>query len=1267
MLTFTKLAFTQSSLDSLRLVLPIGHQSSIYSAKFSPNGKLIVTASSDKTFRIWDAKTGKLLNIFEGHKAAVSSVNFSPDSKLILSTSKFYLAELFLWDVNNGQLIKKLEGHKIIKEAKFSKDGTKIISIGGYDGNIGDDATVKIWDAKTYKLILDLNSHSRALTSVNFSSDGKLFVTTSMDHSAKIFSISSGKLMQTLIGHTQQVDFAMFSPDGRTVITKAQDNIVIIWNVATGKAIHFIKGHNKGIDYTDISPDGKTLVTSSWRENSTKVWDISSGKLLKNFNGKFLIYNSMSNDKSIIKNNFFIYDAISGNILDVYSGNLLGIKNLIYNNIEVNCTALFSPDGDRILVTGSEYKQMNKEKMIWDFVEVFSFTTGKNLFNLQSKTINVFSNNSTFNGDKIITLGRGKNSIGRINNCISCVNNIATLDFKSGRLINSIKLVDKISNYNFSENNDSKGKIISQLSDTTIRIWDFVSRKEIYKITWNKSKWGEPRITSTSFSPDGKKILTTHNDFTAALWDAQNGKLLHYIDGGHSTNYVKAIFSPNGKSLLTISSDAAFLWDIFSGNLLFTLNGAKSINAKTAKFSPNGDYVILTSEYLNQGEVFIFNSMNGELLKNFDAGVNRSINSAEFSSDGKYIIASCYDDKSRVWDFQSSKLLSTIEGGRYSAFSPDNNHIITISKNIKIWDIKTFKLLKGIDCDSIYPNLYLNKANFNYKGNVVCLSSELDQSAPLIILDVLTGEKISYLDYSLIGFRYGENLNFSRDGKFVITSAGDSKTIIWNSDSRKAIYEIILFENNDWIIRLSNTPYYMCSKNASKLLHYVTPSLKIIGFDQLDPIYNRPDIVLDSIGKAIGFNNIETSKEYFYAWQKRINLLGLDTKILGKGEIAVPNAEIVNADKIEYKNNSGKLTFKINAYDLKYTLRRFNVYINEVPIYGSAGISIAQLKKQKWDTTLSVPLSVGENKIQVSVMNELGLENFKYPSYVNYTPTEIITAKTYYIGIGVNEFKESNHNLKYCVKDVSDLAKSFGGQNTVVKLFTNEQVKKENILALKDYLSKTSVNDKVIISCSSHGLLDDSLNFYLAMHDVDFNNPKVRGLKYEELENLLDGIPARQKLLLLDACNSGENDKTDLLKKELKEVEKQKENEDLIAYKGKTRSLILTLEDENTNKFRKVNELFVNVRNNTGSVIISAAGGQQSALEAIEVDGKIIKNGAFTFCVLEYLNNHNNEKEELTVNKLKQYVEGRVEEITKGKQEPTSRQETMEVDWQLKQ
>ena len=497
------------------------------------------------------------------------------------------------------------------------------------------------------------------------------------------------------------------------------------------------------------------------------------------------------------------------------------------------------------------------------------------------------------------------------------------------------------------------------------------------------------------------------------------------------------------------------------------------------------------------------------------------------------------------------------------------------------------------------------------------------------------------------------------NGKILI---GKNHFMYFLGKDNRQIFKVMFFNNANYLVKLHNSPYYMCSKDASKMLHYVTPSLKVIGFEQLDPVYNRPDIVLDSIGKYFGGADQEMVASYRQSWEKRIDRLGLDKldkEKLGKGEIAVPNAEIVGADLITPENKDGKLEIKVAANDPKYLLRRFNVYVNEVPLYGSAGISIAHLKKQVWDTTVSVPLSVGENKIQVSVMNELVLENFKYPSYVNYTPSEPIVAKTYYIGIGVNEFMESSHNLKYCVKDVTDLSTSFGGPNTEVKLFTNAQVTKENILALKDYLSKTTVNDKVIISCSSHGLLDDSLNFYLAMHDVDFKNPKVRGLKYEELENLLDSIPARQKLLLLDACNSGENDKSELLKTELSQKEAKLNGSEVLAARG----VIVQLEDENKSNFKKMNELFVNVRNNTGSVIISAAGGQESALEAITVDGKSIENGAFSFCVLEYLKNNSNNPEELTVNKLKNYVEKRVEEITNGKQQPTSRQETMEIDW----
>ncbi|MFN6092427.1 MAG: caspase domain-containing protein, partial [Bacteroidota bacterium] len=500
-----------------------------------------------------------------------------------------------------------------------------------------------------------------------------------------------------------------------------------------------------------------------------------------------------------------------------------------------------------------------------------------------------------------------------------------------------------------------------------------------------------------------------------------------------------------------------------------------------------------------------------------------------------------------------------------------------------------------------------------------------------------------------------KNLNLNVD----LNEINIKKTpFIINSKNNIQLASYIDLENSNWLIKLDNSPYYMCSKDASKLLHYVTPNLKVIGFEQLDPVYNRPDIVLDSIGRYFGGADQELVLNYRQTQEKRIYRLGLNKELLGK-EIAVPSAEIIDADRIKYENNKGKLKIKVAANDSKYPLRKFNIYINEVPYYGSTGISIAQLKTQEWDTTLTIPLNVGRNKIQVSIMNELGLENFKYSTYVNYTPKEEVKSKIYYIGIGVNQFKFTGHDLKYCVKDVTDLANWFAGPNTEIKLYSNTQVVKENILDLKKYLKNTNVNDKVIISCSSHGLLDDNMNFYLAMHDIDFKNPKARGLSYEELESLLDSIPARQKLLLLDACNSGENDKAELLKKDLQQNQSTMDSTQIISLRG----AIMQVKEANVNIFKKMNELFVNVRNNTGSVIISAAGGQESALEGIKVDGKKIKNGAFTYSILECLKHYKGK--DLKVNTLKQYTEKRVEEITESKQKPTSRQETMEIDWIL--
>jgi WD40 repeat protein len=1148
------LSIAQSSLDSLRLVLPVGHNEGINSVVFSPDGELALTASYDKTSRIFEVATGKELQVLGGHKNHLESAVFSPNGLFVITASS---DTVHIWDVKTGNVIQSFSGHfEEVRSAVFSMNGKLII--------IASGKIARIYDVDTGKNLQVLTGHKKNVVSAIFSPNGKIVLTTSLDNTARIYEVATGKKLRVLRGHKNYINSAWFSAEGKLIITASTDMTVRIWDVSTGKKLQVLRGHTDEVYSAVFSPDGTLALTAS--DSTARIYEVATGKELHVLSGHTDEVKSavFSPDGKLA---LTASDDATARIWEVSSGKLL---HILIGHTSIVSSAVISADGKLALTSSGD-----------NTTRIFEVATGKELRVFKGYASYVYSAKFSPDG-KIVILASGDNT--------ARIYEVATgieLQVLTGH-INSV----------FSAEFSPDGKwALTSSADQTARVYEVATGLET-QILKGHTGW----INSAVFSSDGKWALTASYDSTARIYEVATGRTLEVLRG-HEGWVENAVFSPDNKFVLTVAWDGtAHIYDASNGILLVKLN---SYEVNHMEFSQDGK-LVLTAEGV------IYEVSTGNELQVL-GGVEGFVYSADFSADDKLVLLSCYDNTTRIYEVATGKELQVLTGHSdwigYSAFSSDGKKVITASRDntVRIYEVATGK--------------------------------------ELIVLKGHTAEVYSALS--------------NPEGNLLLTIGGDFKTILWDIETGKQIFNSYQLQNNNYLVKLPNSPYYMCSKDASKMLHYVTPSLKVIGFEQLDPVYNRPDIVLDSIGKYFGNSDGGMIDEYRKSWEKRIDRLGLDKEKLGKGEIAVPNAEIVDADNIAFENKVGKLNIRVSANDPKYPLRRFNVFVNEVPLYGSAGISIAHLKKQVWDTTVSVPLSLGENKIQVSVMNELGLENFKYPTYVNYTPENNIVAKTHYIGIGVNEFKESSHNLKYCVKDVRDLAKAFATQNKNIDtlLFTDKQVTKENILALKDYLNKTGVNDKVIISCSSHGLLDDSLNFYLAMHDVDFNNPKARGLKYEALESLLDGIPARQKLLLLDACNSGENDKTEILKQELATNQHKMDAKTIEGAKG----YIKVVQEENKSNFKKMNELFVNVRNNTGSVIISAAGGQESALEAIKVDGETIKNGAFTYSILECLKQ--NEGKELKVNALKQYAEKRVEEITNGKQKPTSRQETMEIDW----
>jgi WD40 repeat protein len=235
-----------------------GHLDRVYSANFSPDGRKIVTASWDKTARVWDLQ-GKLLATISGHSDTVYSANFSHDGSKIVTASWDKTARV--WDLQ-GKLLATISGHSdSVWSANFSPDGSKIVTVSG-------DKTAQLWDLQG-KLLATISGHSDRVYSANFSPNGSEIVTASADKTARVWDLQ-GNLLATISGHSDRVYSANFSPDGSKIVTASADNTALVWDLQ-GNLLATISGHSDRVYSANFSPDDSKIVTAS-RDKTARVW-----------------------------------------------------------------------------------------------------------------------------------------------------------------------------------------------------------------------------------------------------------------------------------------------------------------------------------------------------------------------------------------------------------------------------------------------------------------------------------------------------------------------------------------------------------------------------------------------------------------------------------------------------------------------------------------------------------------------------------------------------------------------------------------------------------------------------------------------------------------------------------------------------------------------------------------------------------------------------------------------------------------------------------
>lgn len=1294
-----------------RLVLPIGHTAYLLSSKFSPDGKRVITIDNDNKIIMWDAEHGvKLCELKNEKGAPCDIVIYNKQGTHILGKNLISYNKIVLpvWDAKTGEPAFYIEHEKDIVSIEFSLDGNKVLSV-------SQNGVTKLWNVADGSLLKTWHHSSGFLTNGHFSPDGHQVIVTSIRNTT-IYNIlgQDSIFFENLVNGEYYSAGTHYSagihPDGKHAFTLSDEfkwspkQLLCIWNLETKSKV-ITKTLKVGYPNAYFSHTGNYIILKnglSLEEFKIYKFDVTTGKMTEPFNnhGKIKeVFFNETDEKAVIIN--------QNNVVQVWDlvteKKVFAIKSLAIHTPKIT----ISTDSKKIAIICDLY----------EYGKIYDANTGTLLYELNlvkqnegsAPSVTDIKFNST--GDKLVTACLDNRAIlwrasdgkflvelsGNSQSVWSFMNLTNSFSFdrrganyyerdlwnlNTGKLISTDIYRDK--NIKMVEIDNSLSKLAIVTKDpSAVEIWD-IGTKSIRTILQDISlKYG----CLIKFSSDGKRLITYGTGDVIKIWNTENGKLIHELKG-HIYSCYDIVVSSDNRFLVSLDrSNSIIIWDLDKGEILSKIDKISSEDVDMFQLTNRSIYILLSIDKT----VFIYELFTGKLKSKFSSDKG-NLRHFEWSADYKRILCSFYYDKTvLLWDTENNQLVHKFQveekddaeffiGNEWKylllrgslakhleIYNVANGDKIGEIGSINTWTRKLSLINKGnsaivYHADGTVKSWDLNKASLNYNIEKSHLKSGLDgifseESIELIILttfngnvnifDKKTGKFIQELKSHTTKVNDARFLDY---GKTLITASEDHTMKIWNIADGRLLNTFFSLNNGTEYFNQIPSGYYQCTNDAAKLLHYVTNNLKVISFEQLDVKYNRPDKVLE----VIGCKDTALINSYRKAYFKRIKKLGIDTASF-RGGYSVPESDFENRDAIEYEQKNENLTLHIKGIDSTYKLDRFNIWINEIPLFGQKGFNIKKRNRNTLDTTITIQLSQGENRIETSILNVNGTESYRMPLLVNYTPEKIEIEKLYFIGIGIDKFADSTYNLNYSTKDIGDLSKKLREkfkEDIVIDTLFNENVTVAKVKALKKKLLQSSVNDKVIVSYSGHGLLSKDYDYYLSTYSVNFEKPEINGLPYDELENLLDSIPARKKLMLIDACHSGEVDKDEQLAMDnmADSMKLSKPKGGLPVNKNVKHQLGLK------NSFELMQSLFVNVGKSTGATIISAAAGNQYALERGD-----LKNGVFTYCILEALNSNST----ITVSQLKLTVGKRVVELTNGLQKPTSRNETINSDWRV--
>lgn len=1149
-------------IQNLELVIPTGHTKTVNTTTFSPDGQYILTGGGkDRTAKLWEAKSGRMVYTLGGHQYGVWKALFSPDGQYILTAS---ILEMKLWKAETGQLI---DSFKLDVSKQQLRLFIEKFYFDGYQLHTYDDGGLHLtWGLHPFRAVY------QAVDNISFShQDSLLFPKNRTLPMTSIISDNKNSILYD-VRQKHGIERSLQSPNKKYLMIATKDSLIQVWRLVDKKLFETIR--LKGVAHSiRFSSEGKYALMMGLGASvmpfllDTDNWQRSYLNYYHN-----LGWSQFSEDEQFLlipsHQQVIMYNIETQEIYKTFN-----LKSSYAH------TGIISPDNKYVLITSNNHE-----------ITVWSIETGNHLYTLGGHLAALEGAKASPNGDYLVTWV--------IPYMQQRYKNTKVWNIKTGTIKYSFPNLSMLKPQ-FSPNGQF---LIVSDSLRAVKLLDLETGQKV--MSFNKK---EERLESAFFSKNGEYIIGSHEEgikfwkTKANPWSLPTNQKILNVD--------KVLMNEKGTLLYTLSDNQQL--QTWSFPQMERLDSFKINRANYIVLSPKDDYVAFSNG--NEGIEVWDLKLRKQL---YYVSAVEKIEDLKFSPDGKFIVSISRDNTGAIIRAKNGKIVKILAGhsGWLSCMDihPNKKIIATGSSDntIKLWALKNGKLLKTLS------------------GHV----SEI------------------------------KSVEFSASDNQLISSSLDGTCKIWQL-SGKEIGTLIGIKNHEHICITANN-YFLGTKEAVEILNW-KQGLKLYNFQQFDLKFNRPDMVL----KQLGQSNMGLIEAYLNAYKTRLSKMRFKESDF-VSEINLPEVAIItDASSISTTNPMTNILIKASG-NQKF-LNSIHVWINDIPLYGIKGIDLTHQKIKNWEQMIPLTLSKGKNKIEVSALNQAGLESLKKTIYMNLDYLGENKSDLYIVAIGTEKFKNPDQKLElqYPIKGLRDFIKVYQNrkdeyQNIIVDSLYNMEVSFSALLAIKEKLKNSKIDDQVILFVAGHGVFDNNLDYYFAAPNTDFNNPSNGGILYEDLENLLDGIPARQKLFLIDACHSGEIDKDET---KLVEQEMNKSQDIIFRSFGKTPKVKnLGLE----NSFELMKQLFVDLRRGTGATVISSAAGGEFARES-----KKWNNSVFTYCLLSGLteNKENstskkadlNEDGQIMVSELQQYLAAEVPKLTKGHQQPTMRVENISNDWRV--